>query len=118
MKNQFLVVIFFIFSGLIISPAVMAERNSVPHSDGVGTGATRVVYPSGSKHVTLSVNNTADHPFLVESVVLDESMRQESVSSCFSALRLYTAIRWIWRTKSPGQLKERRSRPVIQHTSI
>ncbi|TQS58375.1 molecular chaperone, partial [Salmonella enterica subsp. enterica serovar Typhimurium] len=56
----------------------MAERNSVPHSDGVGTGATRVVYPSGSKHVTLSVNNTADHPFLVESVVLDESMQQEA----------------------------------------
>lgn len=77
-KNQFLVVSIFIFSGLIISPAVMAEGNSVPHSDGVGTGATRVVYPSGSKHVTLSVNNTADHPFLVESVVLDESMQQEA----------------------------------------
>lgn len=43
---------------------------------GVSLGATRVIYPSESRAVTLSVKNSADNPFLIKSVVLDESTKQ------------------------------------------
>lgn len=74
--SKLLVVSGFVFFG--VSCAVMADENNPRPVDGVEPGATRVIYPSDSKGVTLRVNNTADHPFLVKSVVLDESMQHEA----------------------------------------
>lgn len=49
---------------------------AVAGGEGVNLGASRVIYPSASKGVTLSVENPANYPFLVKSVVLDESTRR------------------------------------------
>ncbi|HFW3088903.1 TPA: molecular chaperone [Salmonella enterica subsp. enterica serovar Reading] len=57
----------------IMSCAVFAEGNSNKQINSVGLGATRLIYPSGSKGVMLRVENYSDHPYLVKSVVLDEN---------------------------------------------
>ncbi|HAG0017403.1 TPA: molecular chaperone, partial [Salmonella enterica] len=58
-----------IMSGVFISGiSCMAVAGEI----GVSLGATRVIYPSDSKGVTLSVDNKAENPFLIKSVVLDE----------------------------------------------
>ncbi|EBQ9004851.1 molecular chaperone [Salmonella enterica] len=62
-----------IMSGIFISGiSCMAVAGEI----GVSLGATRVIYPSDSKGVTLSVDNKAENPFLIKSVVLDESTKK------------------------------------------
>ncbi|ECI5660561.1 molecular chaperone [Salmonella enterica] len=72
-KFKLLTISGLIFSGLG-SVAVAAENQS----GGVSLGASRVIYPVGARSVNLSVNNTADNPFLVKSEVLDETMQHEA----------------------------------------
>ncbi|ELQ0398904.1 molecular chaperone, partial [Salmonella enterica] len=62
-----------IVSGILISGM---SCMAVADDGGVSLGATRVIYPSDSKGVTLSVDNKAGYPFLIKSVVLDESTKK------------------------------------------
>ncbi|MEX9584473.1 fimbrial biogenesis chaperone [Proteus vulgaris] len=70
-------------SGLLIgvmSCPSLADGNNqqqVGQAGGVGLSATRVIYPLGSRSVTLRVDNPADYPFLVKSTVQDESLREK-----------------------------------------
>lgn len=64
-----------LFIGVMSCP-VFAEGNKNPQVNGVGLGGTRVIYPASSKGVTLRVDNSADHPFLVKSTVLDENRHE------------------------------------------
>lgn len=58
--------------GVMSCPA-FADGNNNQQINGVGLSVTRVIYPPGSRGVTLRVDNPADHPFLVKSTVLDEN---------------------------------------------
>ncbi|EAO9968738.1 molecular chaperone [Salmonella enterica] len=62
-----------IVSGILISGM---SCMALADDSGVSLGATRVIYPSDSKGVTLSVDNKAGNPFLIKSVVLDESTKK------------------------------------------
>ncbi|EJD2112444.1 fimbria/pilus periplasmic chaperone [Salmonella enterica] len=51
-----------------------ADENNGQQDGGVLLGASRVIYPgNNSRGVTLTVSNQVSHPFLVKSMVLDES---------------------------------------------
>lgn len=81
LKNRTPILQLMIVSSLILlhpSGSVFAAENNTGAPDGVGLGASRVIYPSGSRGVSLKVNNTADNPFLVKSEVLDESGQHEA----------------------------------------
>ncbi|HFW3091365.1 TPA: molecular chaperone [Salmonella enterica subsp. enterica serovar Reading] len=62
----------------IVSCAVFAGADNDKQISGVTLGATRVIYPADKKGVTLRVDNTAGHPFLVKSAALGEDMQQEA----------------------------------------
>ncbi|EDS7589095.1 molecular chaperone [Salmonella enterica subsp. diarizonae] len=80
MKNQFqtLIISGLIFSGLGLSGSAVSSENKDNNGGGVNLGASRLIYPSDKKGIILRVNNTADHPFLVKSEVMDESMQHEA----------------------------------------
>ncbi len=62
-----------------VSCQVFADGNTARKVvSGVDLSTTRVFYPVGSKSVTLHVNNAADHPFLVQSTVLDEDRHTDA----------------------------------------
>ncbi|EBZ6268793.1 molecular chaperone [Salmonella enterica subsp. enterica serovar Oranienburg] len=62
----------------VVSGILILVVSSMAGADesGVSLGATRVIYPTNSRGVTLSVKNSADNPFLIKSVVLDESTKK------------------------------------------
>lgn len=69
-----------VISGLILSgmDTAVAGENKSGDVSGITLGTSRMIYPSGARSVNLGVNNTAGHPFLVKSEVLDESMQHEA----------------------------------------
>lgn len=82
MKNKFHKFQFHKFQLMVVSGLVFSCVNGAVAGEGevngVSLGASRVIYPSGARSVNLSVNNPADHPFLVKSEVLDETMQHEA----------------------------------------
>lgn len=80
MKNNLRKFQLLVISGLILSgmDAAVAGENGAGEVSGVTLGASRVIYPSGARSVNLGVSNSSDHPFLVKSEVLDESMQHEA----------------------------------------
>ncbi|HAK7943520.1 TPA: molecular chaperone [Salmonella enterica] len=67
-----------ILTFVCLSSLAFAGEDNSQQINSISLGTTRVIYPSGSRGIPLTVSNQASHPFLIKSAVLDEDMQRDA----------------------------------------